>query len=99
MPPARIEFNTNIGRRKIFNILQFNQVTELDFNEDFKIHGRLFPVADPKSLGAQICKGLHNKLERNSVQRLSRNLKKERLYYKKMFQENWYLLFCYYYFE
>lgn len=94
MPPvARIEFGTNIGRQKIFNILQSNQVTELDFNENFKIHERLFPIKDPNSLGVKICKGLHNKVERNSVQRLSRTLRKERLYYKKMFQENWYLYF------
>lgn len=85
----RIDSASNFGRRKIFNILRENQVSELDFNEDFIIHSRLYPIKSPESLGSKICKSLHIKVDKKNVHRLSQRLKEERLYYKKMLEENW----------
>lgn len=89
MPPRRIEFGTNEARRKIFNIFQSHKVLASDFNADFKIHKRFNPIKDQTSFGYIICKALHHKVIAKNVQRLSRVVKKERLYYKKMIQENW----------
>lgn len=86
---TRIDCTTNNGRRKIFNILQENAVSVLDLNEDFILHNRLYPIKNPDSLGSKICKTLHTKVDKKNVQRLSRVLKEERLYYKKMLEENW----------
>lgn len=85
----RIDCATNNGRRKIFNILQANKVSESDLNEDFILHSRLYPIKNPESLGSKICKTLHIKIDKKNVQRLSRVLREERLYYRKMLEENW----------
>lgn len=90
MPPhKRIDFATNSGRRKIFDILQANQISVLDLNENFILHSRLYPIKNPDSLGSKICKSLHMKVDKKNVQRLSQRLRDERLYYKKMLEENW----------